>query len=32
MNDALQQLANDGTVAALAEKYPSVLPLLEAKG
>ena len=32
VNDALQQLANDGTVAALAEKYPSVLPLLEAKG
>lgn len=31
VNEALQQLADDGTVAQLAEKYPSVLPLLEPK-
>lgn len=29
INEALQQLADDGTVAALAEKYPSVLVTLE---
>ncbi len=29
INEALQELADDGTVAALAEKYPSVLVTLE---
>lgn len=29
INEALQQLTDDGTVAALAEKYPSVLVTLE---
>lgn len=32
VNEALQQLTDDGTVAALAEKYPSVLVTLQAKG
>lgn len=32
INEALQQLADDGTVAALAEKYPSVLVTLKANG
>lgn len=31
VNEALQQLADDGTVAQLAEKYPSVLVTLKAK-
>ena len=31
VNEALQQLANEGVVAELAEKYPSVLVKLQAE-